>query len=460
MNPEQLWQATLGELELSVSKVHFTTWFRNTFIVEWSEDRVVVAVPNNFTKAWLENKYHKSILKVLQNITENRIGRIEYRVETSGKRAFKPVVVAVPADSAAHLAAHAAPAVSAGPAVRDLHVLNPRYIFANFVVGKGNELAYAASVRVAKEPGTKYNPLFLYGGVGLGKTHLMLAVGNELLRTSPALKLLYSTGEQFTNDYVASLHNGSVEEFKQKYRTPDVLLMDDIQFIGGKEQTQEQFFHAFNSLRDSHKQMVLTSDRPPKAIPALEERLVSRLEWGMIADISSPDLETRSAILKSKSKERGIELSDEVERFMAAHIQSNVRELEGALNKLLAHCELHNIEPTMDVARAVVASITQSVRRGSVSSRELLKIVSEYFDISLDDLTGQSRRKELVVPRQITMFLMREELDASYPTIGNELGGRDHTTAMHAYAKIKRDFDNDERVRQDIGSIRQRLYNG
>lgn len=464
MNPEQLWQATLGELELSVSKVHFTTWFRNTFIVEYRDDRVVVAVPNNFTKAWLENKYHKAILRVLQNITENKVGRIEYRVEAAGGRArfaissaeiAEPSVVVIEPDALRDSAP--APARSA---LRGPHGLNPRYIFANFVVGKGNELAYAASVRVAKEPGTKYNPLFLYGGVGLGKTHLMLAVGNELLRTNPKLVMLYSTGEQFTNDYVASLHNGTVEEFKQKYRTPDLLLMDDIQFIGGKEQTQEQFFHVFNSLRDSHKQIVLTSDRPPKAIPALEERLVSRLEWGMIADISSPDLETRTAILKSKSKERGVLLSDDAMRFLAAHVQSNVRELEGALNKLLAHCELHNIEPTLEVVRDVVASITQSVRRGNVSSRELLKIVSEYFDISLDDLTGQSRRKELVVPRQITMFLMREELDASYPTIGNELGGRDHTTAMHAYAKIKRDFDNDERVRQDIGSIRQRLYNG
>ncbi|OJI06387.1 hypothetical protein BK004_03920 [bacterium CG10_46_32] len=463
MNHEQLWQATLGELELSVPKVHFTTWFRNTFVIEWNEDAVVIAVPNNFTKAWLENKYHKSILRILQNITENQITRVGYKVETNSKK-FSPS----PEESAAAAASliaqdqpeHVAVAASAYSAVAGSHPMNPRYTFANYVVGKGNELACAASVRVAKEPGTKYNPLFLYGGVGLGKTHLMLAVGNELLRTAPGLKILYITGEQFTNDYVSSLQSGMVEVFKQKYRTPDLLLVDDIQFIGGKEQTQEQFFHVFNALRDSHKQIVLTSDRPPKAIPALEERLISRFEWGMIADISSPDLETRTAILLSKSKERGIALSDESLRFLATHIQSNVRELEGALNKLLAHCELHGIEPTLDVTREVISSITQSARRGGVSSRELLKTVSEYFDISLDDLTGQSRRKELVVPRQITMYLMREELDASYPTIGHELGGRDHTTAMHAYAKIKRDFDSDERIRQDIGSIRQRLYNG
>ena len=238
-----------------------------------------------------------------------------------------------------------------------------------------------------------------------------------------------------------------------------MLLVDDIQFIGGKEQTQEQFFHAFNALRDAHKQIVLTSDRPPKAIPALEERLISRFEWGMIADIASPDLETRMAILQSKSKEKGVELSEDCLRFIATNVQSNVRELEGALNRLLAHAELHNISITIEVAREVITSIAATARRGGVTTRELVKVVSEYFDISLDDLVGQSRRKELVVPRQITMFLMREELDSSYPTIGQELGGRDHTTAMHAYSKIKRDFDSDERTRQDITSIKQRLYN-
>ncbi|MAG29172.1 chromosomal replication initiator protein DnaA [bacterium] len=461
MNSEQLWQATLGELELSVSKVHFTTWFRNTFIIDWQDNKVVVAVPNNFTKAWLENKYHKSILEVLQNISENKISYIEYRVETakhvdSGSVSVGDVTAAEAGSESSEAVQDVQPQASGA---KDSG-LNVRYIFANYIVGKGNELAYAASVRVAKEPGTKYNPLFLYGGVGLGKTHLMLAVGNELLLNNQSLKILYITGEQFTNDYVSSLQSGNVDKFKHKYRTPDLLLVDDIQFIGGKEQTQEQFFHVFNALRDSHKQIVLTSDRPPKAIPALEERLISRFEWGMIADISSPDLETRMAILQSKSKERGIELDEEVQRFLATNVQSNVRELEGALNRLLAYAELHNASPDLDVAREVVSSITVSQRRGGVTIRELVKIVAEYFDISLEDLSGQSRRKELVVPRQITMYLMREELDASYPTIGQELGGRDHTTAMHAYSKIKRDFDSDERVRQDIGSIRQRLYNG
>jgi|TARA_B100001971_G_scaffold198567_1_gene208340 chromosomal replication initiator protein len=462
MNSEKLWQATLGELELIISKVHFTTWFRNTFIIEWSDGKVIIAVPNNFTKAWLENKYHKSIIQVLQNITDNKISHVDYQVETN------KCVDAVRASSEEDKSPHKKKSVQEKPvtAVEALDRapesggLNMKYIFTSFIVGKGNELAYAASVRVAKEPGTKYNPLFLYGGVGLGKTHLMQAIGNELLKNNSSIKCLYTTSEQFTNDFVASLQAGTVDSFKQKYRTPDLLLVDDIQFIGGKEQTQEQFFHVFNTLRDARKQIILTSDRPPKAIPALEERLISRFEWGMIADIASPDLETRMAILQSKSKDRGITLEEEVLRFIAINVQSNVRELEGALNKLLAYCELNNNEPDISTTKEVISSITMSQKRGGVTVRELIKIVATYFDISLEDLAGQSRRKELVGPRQITMYLMREELDASYPTIGQELGGRDHTTAMHAYAKIKRDFDNNERVRQDIHSIRQRLYNG
>ncbi|OIO49259.1 MAG: chromosomal replication initiator protein DnaA [Parcubacteria group bacterium CG_4_9_14_0_2_um_filter_41_8] len=458
MNAEQLWKTALGELELTVSKIHFTTWLKNTFVVEWKEDTVIVGVPNDFTRAWLENKYHKAIMQVLQSITDNKVTNIQYRVEIVKQSSvvIEQVQQSQPDDEASEKASIAQK--NNMPVSPEPGSLNPRYIFANFVVGKGNELAYAAAVRVAKEPGTKYNPLFLYGGVGLGKTHLMLAVGNELLRNNPNLNVLYIAGEQFTNDYVSSLQNGTVNKFKNKYRTPDLFLVDDIQFIGGKEQTQEQFFHAFNALRDAHKQIVLTSDRPPKAIPALEERLISRFEWGMIADIASPDLETRMAILKSKSKEKGIELDEETLRFIATNVQSNVRELEGALNKLFVSVELRGVDPTIDLAREIISSITVSQRRGGVTVRDLIKVVAEYFDITLDELSGQSRRKELVVPRQITMFLMREELDSSYPTIGHELGGRDHTTAMHAYSKIKRDFDSDERMRQDIMSIKQRLY--
>jgi chromosomal replication initiator protein len=445
MNSEQLWQTALGELELLVSKVHFTTWLKNTCIVEWLDKRVVVAVPNNFTKAWLENKFHKAIIKVLQNVTENQIEVVEYRVETGKK--VDAITQPFPAETGVKI-----PLASGA-----LFLKETRHLFSNFIVGKGSQLAHAAALRVAREPGVRYNPLFIYGGVGLGKTHLMQAIGNELAHDA-AFKALYATGEQFTNDYVAAIKSGGMAQFKAKYRSVDLFLVDDVQFIGGKDKSQEEFFHTFNVLRDTNKQIVLTSDRPPKAIPELEERLISRFEWGMIADIANPDLETRMAILGAKGQERGAALSPEIVRFIATAIQSNVRELEGALNKLMAYCELNKAEPSMELARSVVASLVGSQKRGGLTSRELVKIVSEYFDITLDELTGQSRRKELVVPRQITMFLMREELDSSYPTIGHELGGRDHTTAMHAYAKIKRDNEEDERIRQDINFIRQRLY--
>ena len=459
MTTDQLWQATLGELELQISKVHFTTWFRNTFIVEWVESKVIVAVPNNFTKAWLENKYHKSIIKVLQDITENKINEVVYKVETTKK--VDSVSQATTKEDDKQDKPESLPEQSIE--TQNLGVnnfgINTRYVFNNFVVGKGNELAYAASLRVAQEPGKKYNPLFLYGDVGLGKTHLLQAVGNELLKTNPNLKLVYVTSEQFTNDYVGSIKSGATDKFKNKYRSADLLLIDDIQFIAGKEQTQEEFFHTFNVLRDNQKQIVLTSDRPPKAIPALEERLISRFEWGMIVDISSPDLETRMAILQSKSQEKGLNLGEDILRQIAINVQSNVRELEGALNKLVAHCELHGIEPSEDTIRDLISSISINKKRGGITSKELMRIVVDYFEISFDDLIGQSRRKELVVPRQITMFLMREELDSSYPTIGQEMGGRDHTTAMHAYTKIKRDIDAEEKTRQDINLIKQRLYN-
>lgn len=445
----------MGQLELLISKVHFTTWFRSTFVSEWANEKIIVAVPNNFTKAWLENKYHKIILRVLGEITENGIREVLYRVETTRKIDSVSAALESAAPAAADFSSDPAPA-AAGVNSRGL---NQRYTFNSFVVGKGNELAFAAASRVAKEPGTKYNPLYLYGGVGLGKTHLLQAVGNELLAGAPNLKLAYITSEQFTNDFVSAIKAGTIDKFKTKYRTVDLFLVDDIQFIGGKEQTQEEFFHTFNVLRDNQKQIVLTSDRPPKAIPALEERLISRFEWGMIVDIGTPDLETRLAILQSKSQERGIALSSEILRQIAINVQSNVRELEGALNKIMAHCELHGIEPTDELVAELISSISINKKRGGVTVRELLRVVTDYFEISLDELVGQSRRKELVVPRQITMFLMREELDSSYPTIGNEMGGRDHTTAMHAYAKIKRDFEAEEKVRQDITLIKQRLYN-
>lgn len=448
MTNEQLWQAVLGELELAISKANFTTWFRNTNIVANDNSEVVVAVPNSFTKAWLENKYHGTILKALQNITNQQVRNVQYRVEVHRQtRAQQELPVT-------QAAAGEAPAAAA----ENVAGLNPKYTFTTFVVGKGNELAKAASVAVAEKLGTVYNPLFLYGGVGLGKTHLMQAIGNAILEQSADLRILYTTCEKFTNGFIQAVTKGEIEKFKQLYRSVDVLLIDDIQFLAGKEGTQEEFFHTFNALHQNNKQIVITSDRPPKAIPALEQRLTSRFEWGMIADIAQPDLETRIAILRHKASAKHRQMTEEVLQYIATQIQSNVRELEGALNRVFAYHELNNMTPTIETTKDILSSLTAQPKRRSVTTKQLLAAVAEFYDIRVDDLIGISRKRELVGPRQIAMYLLREEARCSYPNIGQELGGRDHTTAMHAYTKIAQELESNDKVRQDIHLLRQRLY--
>ncbi|MBI3957073.1 MAG: chromosomal replication initiator protein DnaA [Candidatus Kerfeldbacteria bacterium] len=448
MNNDQLWQAVLGELELAISKANFTTWFRNTFITSYDGVEVVIAVPNTFTKAWLENKYHATIVKALNNITKSGVRTVAYRVE-NGAPSTKPSLAAQETMRSATQAATAS---------ETTHGLNPKYTFESFVVGKGNELARAASLAVAAKPGLAYNPLFLYGGVGLGKTHLMQAIGHTILRQQQNIKVLYVTCERFTNSFIHAVTRGEASEFKQLFRSVDVLLIDDIQFLAGKEGTQEEFFHTFNALHQNNKQIVITCDRPPKAIPALEHRLTSRFEWGMIADIGQPDLETRMAILKQKMGERGREYSPEVVQYIATHVQSNVRELEGALNRITAYHELNNTTPTVESTQDILSSLLSQPKRRALTPRQLLAVVADFFDITIDDLTGVSRKRELVVPRQITMYLLREEIKCSYPNIGQELGGRDHTTAMHAYTKITQEIEANEKVRQDVHLLRQRLY--
>ena len=464
MTNEQLWQAALGELELLVSKANFTTWLKHTFILEWLGDKVIVAVPNVFTKAWLETKYHKVILKALQNITDSVIREIIYKVETQKNAAIlraqaqmsqTPQMVygiEVPGIAQEDLSDQRMGINAFG--------LNPRYKFAHFIVGKNNELAHAASQAVCGSPGTRYNPLFVYGGVGLGKTHLLQAIGHELLnRTNEKIKIICVTSEKFTNDFVEAIKTGSLDRFKSVYRKTDILLMDDVQFLAGKESTIEEFFNTFNELHQTNRQIVVTSDRPPRSIPGLEERMVSRFEWGMIADIAQPDLETRLAIIRAKCSERNISVDEEVIRYLATSFQTNIREIEGAINKLCAYWELSRIPPTIETARNILTSLTSNPKRGAITPKQLLNIISQYFDIRMDDLTGGSRKKELVFPRQIAMFLMREEINSSYPAIGDELGGRDHTTAMHAYNKIQRELEGSEKLRQDLILIRQRLYN-
>ena len=448
MNNDQLWQSVLGEIELSLSKANFTTWFKNTFISSFENDKIIICVPNTFTKAWLEKKYHKQIAGALENVSNKKIGEIYYKVELKKTGPMGDLLkkIKIKKDHDAD-----------EPISVNRFGLNSRYTFNNFIVGKGNELAHAACQAVAANPGHAYNPLFIYGGVGLGKTHLLQAIGQEISKKTD--KILYVTSEKFTNDYIHAVKNGHAKDFKDRYRNVDLLLIDDIHFMAGKDGTQEEFFHTFNELHQTDKQIVLTSDRPPKTIPALEKRLLSRFEWGMIADIAQPDTETRIAILEAKCKEKNYSLDKEVLHFIANNVLSNIRELEGALNRLIAFHEFNNSKPSVDSTKDVLSSLTVNIKSKSLNCKNVIEAVSGFFDVGIKEIMGKSRKKELVYPRQITMFLMRRELNTSYPTIGYELGGRDHTTAMHAFNKISKELDNNEKAKQDIESIKQLLYN-
>ncbi len=461
MTNQQLWQAVLGELELSLSKANFTTWFKNTAVSCVDEEKVSISVPNTFTKAWLEKKYHHSILKSLQNFIGPHIKEVIYKVEIVKPQTQK--IEAIPTQPSA-LSASPASVLPTSPCHSENSPnkfgLNPKYTFSNFIIGKNNELAHAAAQAVATNPGkSTYNPLFIYGGVGLGKTHLIQAIGHALLAIDPNKKILYTTSEKFTNDYVQAIKTRSMDKFKQTYRSPDLLLIDDVQFMAAKDGTQQEFFHTFNELHQSDKQIVLTSDRPPKAIPALEQRLISRFEWGMIADISQPDYETRIAILKTKCSEKGLVLDANIINYIASVIQNNIRELEGALNKIIAYEQFQHAAPSLDLVKSILLPQV-ALGRKSTTPKQLIGSVAEFYDLKIEELLGQSREKRLVFPRQIIMYLMREELQSSYPAIGQELGGRDHTTAMHAYEKISKEIEASDRLKQEIEQIKQRIYNG
>ncbi len=470
MNPQELWHAVLGELELSISKANFSTWFGQTYVVSFDDGSLTVAVPNAVNQSWLENKYRKDIVTSVERILGRPVQKICFKIEATGGVATKdipPASMTIPS-----------PFVKVGPTTtrpmvpaagqqttvtdrieaKNRHGLNPRHTFDSFIVGKTNELAHAAAQASANRPGEVYNPLFVYGGVGLGKTHLLQAIGNRMCLNNPETRVLYISSERFTNEFVAAIRSGSVKQFKETYRNIDLLLIDDIQFIAGKTETQEEFFHTFNELHQSNHQIVMTSDRPPKAIPGLEDRLRSRFEWGMIVDVATPDLETRVAILESKCIERKYSLSKDVLQTVATLVKSNIRELEGALNKIIAHHQLKNEQPTTDSVRGLLSGYEDQSYRKSVTPRDLTIVVSQYFDVSLNEIMSANREKRLSFPRQIIMFLLREELKCSFPSIGQELGGRDHTTAMHAHEKIAREQENDLKLKQDIAAIKQRLY--
>jgi chromosomal replication initiator protein len=480
MDSQQLWQATLGELELSLSKANFTTWFKNTGISSFNDEKVVISVPNGFTKEWLEKKYHTNILKALRSVSDNKIKEIEYKIEaitnpislnneekdiTSNileenneiqvENEVKSINLEEKIPEPAPITYN--PSTSNNQVQIEGFKLNPKYTFAQFIVGKNNELAHAASLAAAKNPGKAYNPLFIYGGVGLGKTHLLQAIGHKIISDDKNKKILYVSCEKFTNDYISAIQKGRAGDFSKKYRSVDALLIDDIQFISGKERTQEAFFHTFNELHQNNKQVVISSDRPPKAIASLEHRLVSRFEWGMMADVSTPDLETKMAIIDTKLKERDFSFETEVIEYLATIIHNNIRELEGAINKIIAHSQLKNKVLSLDEIKDITASITTDAQKKPLTAKYIINTVSEYFEIDIEDLLGACRKKKLAGPRQIIMYLMRVEMRASYPTIGQEIGGRDHTTVIHAYDKINRNLKIDDKLRQDIDILKQKL---
>ena len=448
---QELWQTVLGEVELNISKASFITWFKDTKITSKKDGAVVISAPNGFTKEWLENKYNKLILKILRNksadIKEVKfvIGK-EKQLNNSQKETVQiPNIIGDQLDFQEF-------------AVNKETNLNPKYTFDNFIVGSFNELAQAAGRAVTKSLGTLYNPLFIYGGVGLGKTHLMQAIGNYLVKKTPSKKIKYLSSEKFTSELIDAIRKKGMDNFKDKYRKIDVLIIDDIQFIAGKEKTQEEFFHTFNNLYQKNKQIIITSDRRPSAISTLEERLRSRFEGGMIADISYPDLETRIAILKNKVKERKFKISEDILNYIAENVQKNIRELEGALNRVIACSQINNTVPTLESAIKTLAQIINTSKK-TTNYKNIIKIVADFYNINTNDLMGRSRKKELVQPRQISMHLIREELNNSYPYIGEKLGGRDHTTVMYACQKINGKLKKDGSFQQEINLIKERLYN-
>jgi len=451
MTNEELWQGVLAQIQLNISQANFSTWFKNTDIIEQKDCKITVSVPNFFVKEWLENKYHKTILKILHDLN-GEIKDIDYCIGKNSAKTAKKTPYILPATEQLEF--------------QELEInketnLNPRYTFDSFVVGPFNELPHAAATAAAKNPGFVYNPLFIYGGVGLGKTHLIQAIGNEVVRNFPKKKVKYISSEKFSSEVVSAIQKrgvdlNSIDSFKSRYRSFDVLIIDDIQFLAGKEKTQEEFFHVFNVLYENNKQIVLSSDRPPKAIQALAERLRSRFEGGMIADISAPDLETRMAILKTKAQEKKAEFTEETYQYIASSIPRNIRELEGALNRLIVFQKLNNKQPDQETVKNLLKNLILSPVK-VVTPKKIIDTVAEFYDLREKDLLTTSRKKEIVQPRQIAMFLLREELKSSFPFIGRKFNGKDHTTAIHSYKKILQEVAKNKKLEEEIELIKERI---
>lgn len=453
MTNEELWKAVLGEMELSLSRATFTTWFKNTFVVSRDRNIVIVSAPNGFIKEWLENKFNKRILQSVRNL-HPEIRELRYIIG-------KPKIELVRQDISKIMTDNEfndKPISEVDTGVNLNTNLNSRYSFESFVVGSNNELAYAACLAVSKNLGKTYNPLFLYGGVGLGKTHLLQSIGGRVARENKNKKVFYIPAERLTSEIVEAIKNRTIEDLKCRYSELDLLILDDIQFVAGKEKMQEIVFSTFNELYGKNKQIVLSSDRPPKAIPALEERLRSRFEGGMMADIGLPDYETRLAILKIKSQEKNYDLVNEVLVYIATNIQKNIRELEGALNRVVAFSQIYNRTPDLKEVKNILNTYLSAPYK-KTPPPTILKSVADFYNISLNDLLKRSRKKEVVKPRQIAMYLLREETKLSFPEIGQKLGGRDHSTVIHAYEKIKNEVSVDEPLKQELILIKERVYN-
>lgn len=450
---DEVWQAALGEIEVTLSRGNFLTWFKNTSLVKAEDGIVVVGVSNVFIKQQLEKKYNDLIASTLrkqgikvEKLDYKMVPNIDSQKASSSKTIESPVQLNTSTSTSK-------------PSSNSIfkQSLNEKYTFDNFVVGAGNELAFAACQAVAQQPGNKYNPLYLYGGVGIGKTHLIQAVGNAIQKRNPDAKVLYIATEQFVREFVQALRGRTAATFANIYRSADVLIVDDVQFLAGKDKIQEEFFHTFNTLHQADKQIIMSSDKPPRDIAMLEDRLKSRFAGGMSIDMQAPDFETRCAIIQTKAESHQTDLEEDVVEYLASTVQTNVRELEGALNQLLAWCDVRGIEPTVPIASSLLQ--VNKNRPKHLSAKQIIERTARHFQIPIEDMVGPRRDKDIVVPRQVAMYILHEELRLSYPKIARELGRKDHTTAMHSVRKISQESQVDVALRSAITEIKEQLYN-
>ncbi len=444
MDLDQIWKAALGELEVRLSPANFGMWFKDTLILDFKNSVATIATPNAFNREWIRDKYDKEIFLTLKKHLP-AVTSVQYVV--ASRKDASPRVVDIPA-----------PRKKASTSERPINnTLSEQYVFDRFVVGKTNRFAASAAKAVAEKPGSIHNPLFLYGGVGLGKTHLAQAVGTEIYKKDRDKKIVYVTCETFTNDFVSSISSGKMKEFKKNYREVDVLIVDDIQFIANKEGSQEEFFHTYNTLHQTNRQIIITADKPPKDITALEDRLKSRFGAGLMVDIQPPDLETRIAILRSKAEEMGAKCSDDVVAYIAQNVRANVRDLTGALNKIIVHAQLYKEEPTTSLCTELLKDVFTS-NESKASVDKIMNAISRHFNIPISDIVGHKRHKALSNARQITMYLLRHETGMSYPLIGRELGDRDHTTIMHGEKTIIKNLTKNAELKSEITAIRERIH--